>query len=78
MTKRELENIIDNILFETKGILERDDYGKGIEHKKSPLWEVIVHRMKDLQKRNKNYKFVVDIIKSIDKYYDKVGNDGFK
>ena len=80
MTKRELENIIDNILFETKGILEREDYAKqgSVGYKKSPLWKVIVHRMKDLQKRNKNYKFVVDIIKSLDKYYDKVGLDGFE
>ena len=68
------KNIDDGMHIKYDYDKKRDVY---VKTEGSKCWDLITNRMKDLQKRNKNYKFVIDIIKSLDKFYDKVGNDGF-
>ena len=49
-----------------------------VPSKGSGCWDLITRQMKHLQKRDKDYKMVVDIIKRLDKFYDEVGLDGFE
>ena len=77
--KEELENMLTNILFEVKGIMEKKDALRSEDNKKkSVLWEAFVERMVVLQGRNKKYKFITDEMKDLDKFFDEVGIDGFE
>jgi len=74
--KSELESMLTNVLFELKGILERDDVSRVAN--RSLLWGSLYKRMIDQHQRNKKYKFIIDEMSDLDKFYDEVGLDGFE
>jgi len=76
ITKDDLANMTTNMLFEIKGILEREDAIRG-ENGKSAIWEVFSHTMKVYEKKWKKYKFITGEIKGLDKFYDELGDFGF-
>ena len=69
------KNIDDGMHIKYDYDKKRDVY---VKPEGSKCWDLITRRMKHLQKRDKDYKMVVDIIKRLDKFYDEVGLDGFE
>tara|TARA_R100001530_G_scaffold116887_1_gene84005 strand:- start:331 stop:567 length:237 start_codon:yes stop_codon:yes gene_type:complete len=76
ITKRELEDMITNLLFVFKGILERDDANSHLN--KSVLWSSLYDKMIKHHSKNKKYKIIIDEMSVLDKFYDEVGLDGFE
>ena len=79
LNHRKKDTIVDTLLFEIKGILEKEDAcrseGGG---KLSILWKAIKSKMEQHKDRNKDYKYILDMMDDLDAFYDKIGIDGFK